>query len=95
MGEKTDIIDTQKKFMITGGSDGSIRMWEVKSRELVSEFKEHKGEITGLEIFDDDFHLISCSKDKSIFCWDLKVISTGSGLYIILDFSSTLNEWSG
>ncbi len=60
------------KFFVTGGQDGQVRVWAVKTRELVSSFKEHSAAITGLLVMDDDAHVVSCSKDKSIFCWDLR-----------------------
>lgn len=60
------------KFLVTGGMDGDIRVWEIRSRELISHLKEHTSKITKLLIFEDDIHLMSCSRDKSILTWDLK-----------------------
>jgi WD40 repeat protein len=34
--------------------------------------KEHTSKVTKVQIFADDVHLLSCSRDKSILCWDLK-----------------------
>lgn len=34
--------------------------------------KEHTSRVTKVQIFQDDVHLLSCSRDKSILCWDLK-----------------------
>jgi hypothetical protein len=33
---------------ITGGALGDVRVWEMRSRELVSDLKEHVGAITGI-----------------------------------------------
>lgn len=60
------------KFLVTGGMNGEIRVWEIRSRELISHLKEHTSKITKLEIFPDDVHLMSSSRDKSILTWDLK-----------------------
>lgn len=52
--------------------NGEVRVWEIRSRELVSHLKEHTNKVTKLQIFADDVHLLSCARDKSILCWDLK-----------------------
>jgi len=61
-----------KKFFVSGDQDGEVRVWEVKTKELVNQFKEHIGAITDLHIHKDDSHIFSSSRDKSIFVWDLK-----------------------
>ena len=43
-----------------------------RSRELVSHLKEHSSPVTGLALFDDDAHALSCSRDRSFLCWDLR-----------------------
>ncbi len=60
------------KFFMTGDEQGEIRVWDLKSREVVSLFKEHKSAITQLQIFDNNSNFLSSSNDRSIFCWDLK-----------------------
>ncbi len=60
------------KFLATGGLDGEVRVWEIRSRELITHLKEHTSKITRIEILPDDVHLISSSRDKSILGWDLK-----------------------
>lgn len=60
------------KFLATGGLDGEIRVWEIRSRELITHLKEHTSKITRIEILPDDVHLISSSRDKSILGWNLK-----------------------
>jgi len=49
-----------------------VRVWEIRSRELISHLKEHSNTVTKVEVFEDDIHLLSCARDKSILCWDLK-----------------------
>jgi WD40 repeat protein len=60
------------KFVCSGGGDGEVRIWEVRSREMVSHLKEHTAKVTKLQIFPDDIHLLSSARDKAILCWDLK-----------------------
>jgi len=47
-------------------------VWDIKSRELVCNLKEHKQMVTQVECFADDTLALSCSRDKSIMCWDLR-----------------------
>jgi WD40 repeat protein len=60
------------KFVCSGGMEGEVRVWEVRSRELVSHLKEHTSKVTKIELFNDDVHLLTCARDRSILCWDLK-----------------------
>mgnify|MGYP000010433325 CR=1 FL=1 len=55
-----------------GGGDARVRVWDMRTREMVSAFSEHMGPITGLCIYRDDAHVLSCSRDKSFICWDLR-----------------------
>eukprot|EP00668_Euglena_longa_P029336 GGOE01036682.1.p1 GENE.GGOE01036682.1~~GGOE01036682.1.p1 ORF type:complete len:679 (-),score=199.82 GGOE01036682.1:158-2194(-) len=65
------VIAPNLKFFVTGGAEGEVRLWEMKTREMVTELKEHKGMVTGLRIMADSSHLLSASKDKSVITWDL------------------------
>ena len=47
-------------------------MWELRSRELVSHLKEHTMPVTDVALFPDDVHALSCSRDRSLLCWDLR-----------------------
>lgn len=71
-GVTTLCISHNFKFLATGGNSGDVRVWEIRSRELISHLKEHTSTVTKVEVFDDDIHLLSCARDKSILCWDLK-----------------------
>lgn len=52
--------------------EGEVRVWEIRSRELVSHLKEHTSRVTKVQLFDDDVHLLTSARDRSILCWDLK-----------------------
>jgi len=45
-GQLTMLISFNFKFLATGGLDGEVRIWEIRSRELISHLKEHTGKIT-------------------------------------------------
>lgn len=65
-------LSHNNRFLLTGGEHGEIRLWEMRSRELVSHFKEHTQRVTGLCLFESDTMLSSSSKDRSILRWDLR-----------------------
>lgn len=72
-------LSNNEKFVLSGGEDGTVRMWEVRSKEMVTHLKEHKSRVSQLTLFSDDVHAISCSLDRSFLTWDLmaeKRIST-------------------
>ena len=34
------------KFIVSGGNEGEIRVWEIRSRELIAHLKEHTSKVT-------------------------------------------------
>lgn len=60
-----------QKFVATGSDSGVVRIWNIRTRTMVSHIKEHTAAVNGLHLFDDSKHAISCSRDRSFFCWDL------------------------
>ena len=65
-------LSHNRRFIITGGPAGEVRLWELRSRDLISHFKEHVQKVTSLALFEDDTVAISVSRDRCILRWDLK-----------------------
>lgn len=42
------LLSGNSRFLLSGGEDGGVRVWEMRSRELVSHLKEHTARVTGL-----------------------------------------------
>lgn len=61
------------KFFVSGGNEGEVRVWEMKSREMVSHLKEHTSRVTKVGLIGDEMHVISSSKDRALLLWDLKL----------------------
>ena len=61
------------KFFCTGGNEGEVRVWEMRSREMVSHLKEHTHRVTKVKLTTDEMHVISSSKDRALLMWDLKM----------------------
>ncbi len=60
------------RYCATGGGDAKVRVWDIRTREMVSAFSEHGAQVTSLAIYKDDAHMITGSRDKSFICWDLR-----------------------
>lgn len=66
-------LSHNRRFLLTGGSQGDIRLWELRTRELISHLKEHGQKITTLALFEDDSMAVSGSRDRCILRWDLRM----------------------
>lgn len=66
-------ISHNNRFILTGGQHGEVRLWELRSRELISHLKEHTQRITSICIFDDDTSALTSSRDRCIMQWDLRM----------------------
>lgn len=64
-------LSNNLKFLVTGGEGGEVRVWEIRTRELFLHLKQHTGAVTSLQLFADDSHVLSASRDRSISLWDL------------------------
>ncbi len=69
----TDICQSHnEKYLLSSGMDGAVRIWEFKTKELMSHMKKHKGPVWGIQLYSDDMHALSCGRDRSFRCWDLR-----------------------
>ena len=58
--------------LISGGSDGRLRWWEVHSGVCVREREAHQGTVQALKVSPDGSRLASCGDDGAITLWDLE-----------------------
>jgi len=58
-------------FFVTGGVNGEVRVWDMRTRSMISNLKEHSSRVVALAVLDDDQHVVSASRDRSIVTWDL------------------------
>ena len=64
-------LNSTSKFVVTGGYGGEVRLWEIRSKEMISNLKEHLQKVTQVQLFQNDVHLMTASKDKFLLIWDL------------------------
>ena len=49
-----------------------MRLWELRTRDLISHFKEHTQRVTSISVTDDDTVAFTSSRDRNILKWDLR-----------------------
>ena len=58
------------RYLLTGGSDKMIRMWDTRNMNLVHTFKGHKAAVQGVkfQMFSNSFCSVGC--DRFLQLWD-------------------------
>ncbi|XP_054639005.1 prolactin regulatory element-binding protein [Dunckerocampus dactyliophorus] len=56
-------------LLLTGGTDGHIRVWEFPSLKKKLDFQAHKGEIEDLDLSKDNKHLVTVGRDFACSVW--------------------------
>lgn len=56
--------------LVTGGSDGSVRVWSLKEYQPIHRLAAHDNSVTSLQF--DDTRIVSGGSDGRVKVWDLK-----------------------
>lgn len=56
--------------LVTGGSDGSVRIWSLKTMDAIHRLAAHDNSVTSLQF--DDTRVVSGGSDGRVKIWDLK-----------------------
>lgn len=67
-------ISPNGKFMVTGGLDGHVRVWNFPRMTPMSDIAAHKKEIDDIDFSPDNKHVLSVSKDGLAVVW---AVNTG------------------
>jgi WD40 repeat protein len=65
-------LPTNVRFVVSGGAEGELRVWELKTRQMVSHLKEHAARVNDIQLFPNDSYAVSCSRDRCLLTWDLR-----------------------
>ncbi|MGD1703013.1 WD40 repeat domain-containing protein [Dapis sp. BLCC M229] len=60
------------KFVVSGGQDGTLRLWDVVTGECLKIIKAHNDHISSLDCSRDSQMVITGSLDETIKCWDVE-----------------------
>lgn len=55
--------------VVSGSSDGTVRVWDLKSGECLQTLDDHEQSVLHLKFLGD--RLVTCSKDKTVILWKL------------------------
>lgn len=64
-------IASTRRFFATGGKDAAVRIWDVRTRNMLTHLKNHTMEVTSLRFEPQATHLYSCSADMSVCLYDI------------------------
>ncbi|KAI3361606.1 hypothetical protein L3Q82_013744 [Scortum barcoo] len=64
-------------LLLTGGTDGHIRVWEFPSLRKKFDFKAHQGEIEDLDMSPGNKHLVTVGRDFACSVWSGNQLATG------------------
>jgi WD40 repeat protein len=65
-------IGPDRKKIVVGSGDGSVKLWDIRSGRLLQTFKGHTDYINGLAFSPDGRNILSLSQDNTIKVWDTK-----------------------
>jgi WD40 repeat protein/tRNA A-37 threonylcarbamoyl transferase component Bud32 len=58
------------RFLVLGGEDGTLTLWDVGERRIAGVFRGHQGEISGASFAPNGGMLLSAGNDRTIRFWD-------------------------
>ncbi|MGK7918660.1 MAG: protein kinase [Trichodesmium sp.] len=64
-------IDPQGLILVSGSDDKTIRLWNIKTGQLLHKFLGHTAEVYGIAISSDSRRIISGGDDRTILVWNL------------------------
>lgn len=70
----TMILSADERYLVSGGEDWNIRLWNLQSGEgEVRVLTGHEGPVTALQYGSDESHIISGSTDRTVRLWKIEV----------------------
>ncbi len=73
-GQRVYAVDVTSdgRWLVTGGRDGTAKLWDLESGQLEGVFKGHEGYVACLAISPDGEKLCTGSNDHTIKLWDME-----------------------
>lgn len=83
---KSICLSSDKKLLLTGGSNQIVQLWDVESGKCIHQFEGHVGWINSVVFFSGGALIASGSFDSSIRIWD---VVSGKSIRQLIDNKST------
>ncbi|KAL8289975.1 hypothetical protein RQP46_002914 [Phenoliferia psychrophenolica] len=65
------VYNTGSSYLLTGGQDRQIKLWNPTSGVEVKSYSGHGYEVLGLDCTRDNTKFASCGGDRTVFVWDV------------------------
>jgi len=65
-------ISPNGKFLLTGGKDRIVRVWDIHNEKQIHTFLGHRDTITGLKFDRENDQFYSISTDRSLKVWNIR-----------------------
>jgi WD repeat and SOF domain-containing protein 1 len=65
---------------VSGAADGEVRVWDLPRRKCVWNVYGHRGFVRGLAVTPDGNSFYSCSEDKTVKQWALRIKEDDEGV---------------
>ncbi|QJW97499.1 WD40 repeat domain-containing protein [Frigoriglobus tundricola] len=73
-------VTADGKFLVTGGEDKTVRVWDVASGKQLRSFQGHTDGVTAVAVRGDGRQLASASNDGAVRLWDLTTVDDHKAL---------------
>lgn len=63
-------LDSRRGMLVSGSSDGTIKVWNLKTRQVMQTLRGHTESVLGLHF--EGKYIVSCSRDATARVWELQ-----------------------
>ncbi|CAO3677685.1 unnamed protein product [Umbelopsis ramanniana] len=65
----TDLASHAGQYLVTGGYDGSVKMWSADDYKLIKSLEGHEGKVMGVDVSNDGKYVVSSGYDRTFKFW--------------------------
>jgi WD40 repeat protein/uncharacterized caspase-like protein len=71
-GVNSIVLSKNGKFLVSGGEDKTVKIWDTKTKKIVATLKGHTDSIKTVAVTFDNKYIASAGYDKTIKIWNLQ-----------------------